>query len=138
MWRCTQCGREFKKNNQDHYCLAINAIDGYIAEQPEEVQPLLQKIRETIHAAAPEAEERISWRMPTFWQGRNIIHFAAFKNHIGLYPGDKGVAAFAEQLTHYKTSKGAIQLPLSKPLDYELIAAITRWNVAQLEAGNNE
>lgn len=132
MWQCSKCGREFKRNNQDHYCIPINAIDEYIAEQAEDVQPLLQKIRETIHAAAPDAEERISWRMPTFWQGRNIIHFAAFKKHIGLYPGDKAVAAFAERLKDYKSSKGAIQLPLNKPIDYELIADITRWGVSQL------
>lgn len=134
MWQCPKCNREFKNNKQDHYCVPISVIDEYIAEQSEEVQPLLQKIRETIHAAAPDAEERISWRMPTFWQGRNIIHFAAFKKHIGLYPGDKAVAAFAQQLESrgYAFSKGSIQLPLDKPIDYELITSITRWGVKHL------
>ena len=107
-----------------------NEIDDYIAEQPEEVRPVLLKIRETIHKAAPDAIEKISWRMPTFWQGENLIHFAAFKKHIGIYPGDITHAPFKDRLKDYHTSKGAIQLPLNKPIDYELIADITRWRVS--------
>ena len=97
------------------------------------MQPLLQSIRETIHAAAPEAIEKISWQMPTFWQGENLIHFAAFKKHIGLYPGGEAASEFAEWLAGYKTSKGAIQLPLGKPIDYELITDIVRWRLKQVE-----
>jgi uncharacterized protein YdhG (YjbR/CyaY superfamily) len=119
--------------NQDHSCGKIETIDDYICEQPEEVQPLLCKIRETIHNAAPNAIEKISWQMPTFWQGENLIHFAAAKNHIGIYPGGEAVGVFAERLTNYKTSKGAIQFPLHKPIDYTLIADITRWRVKQAE-----
>lgn len=132
MWQCAKCGREFKKNEQDHYCIPLNDIDEYIADQPEEVQALLQKVRETIHAAAPDATEKISWRMPTYWQGKNIIHFAAFKKHIGLYPGDKAVEAFENRLSDYKHAKGSIQLPLDKPIDYQLISDITTWALAHL------
>jgi uncharacterized protein YdhG (YjbR/CyaY superfamily) len=71
--------------------------------------------------------------MPTFWQGENLIHFAAFKKHIGLYPGGEAIPEFAERLAGYKTSKGAIQLPLGKPIDYELIRDIVRWRVKQTE-----
>ena len=102
-------------------------IDEYIEAQSAEVRPILKKIRKTIRAAAPDATEKISWSMPTFWQNGNLIHFAAFKNHIGIYPGSEAIAAFAAHLTSYKTSKGAIQLPLNKPIDYTLITDITRW-----------
>ncbi|MBW7571257.1 iron chaperone [Caproiciproducens faecalis] len=133
MWKCPKCGREFKNTEQDHFCVKPNSIDQYIAVQPEDVRPLLQSIRETIRAAAPEAAEKISWQMPTFWQGENLIHFAAFKKHIGLYPGGEATAEFAERLIGYKTSKGAIQLPIGKPIDYELITDIVRWRVKQAE-----
>jgi uncharacterized protein YdhG (YjbR/CyaY superfamily) len=133
MWQCPKCGRKFKNENQHHFCGKIAKIDDYIAEQPEDVQPLLKKIRETIRAAAPNAEERMSWQMPTFWQGENLIHFAAASKHIGLYPGGDATAAFAERLNGYSFSKGTIRLPLDKPIDYELIADIVRWRVAQAE-----
>ena len=132
MWKCPACGREFKTTNQNHFCVKVNAIDEYIAAQPPEVQPLLQRIRETIRGELPDAIEKIAWRMPTFWQGENIIHFAAFKEHIGLYPGGEAVAVFAERLAGYKTSKGAIQLPLGKPMDYQLITDIVRWRKEQM------
>ena len=131
-WKCPKCGREFKNLNQDHYCVKVNVIDEYIAAQPADVQPMLQSIRKTIHAAAPDATEKISRRMPTFWQGENIIHFAAFKKHIGLYPGSEAVGVFVERLSEYKTSKGAIQLPLNRPIDHKLIADIVRWRVENL------
>ena len=131
MWQCPKCGKTFKNANQSHPCGKIGTIDDYIAEQAESVRPLLEKIRETIRAAAPDATEKISWQMPTFWQGENLIHFAAFKNHIGIYPGGEATTFFAEKLTDYKTSKGAIQFPLGKPIDYDLIAEITEWRVMQ-------
>jgi len=71
--------------------------------------------------------ERISWSMPTYWRRHNIIHFAAFKNHIGLYPGAKAIENFSDRLTEYKTSKGAVQLPYSKPIPFQLIAEIAKW-----------
>ena len=85
-------------------------------------------VYETIRTVLPEAEERISWSMPTFWKGRNIIHFAAAKNHIGLYPGPEAVEMFADRLSGYKTSKGAIQFPNNKELPLELIAEIALWS----------
>lgn len=128
MWTCPKCGRGFKNQNQDHYCgKAPETIDEYIEAQPREAQSYLNQIRETIKRAIPEAQERISWSMPTYWKGRNIIHFAGFKKHIGLYPGPEAVAEFAERLKGYKTSKGAVQLPLDKPLPLELIAEIAVW-----------
>ena len=106
----------------------IDVIDEYIRKQDPAVRERLNIIRQTIRAAIPDAEERISWQMPTFWKGRNIIHFAAFKNHIGIYPGGEATSEFAEKLTDYKTSKGAIQLPNNKELPLELIAEIARWS----------
>ncbi|MGF7004090.1 uncharacterized protein YdhG (YjbR/CyaY superfamily) [Lachnospiraceae bacterium PF1-21] len=133
MWKCEKCGREFKNQNQDHYCGKVETIDQYISEQSEEVQPILHKVRETIRKAAPEATEKISWSMPTFWQQENLIHFAAFKKHIGIYPGDLSLLTFADRLKEYKHSKGAIQLPLDKPIDYKLIEDITKWRVKTVE-----
>ena len=138
MWQCEKCGREFENLNQGHFCGKAADIDEYIAAQATEVQPLLRQIRETIRAAAPDAVEKISWQMPTFWQpkvgsrGENLIHFAAAKKHIGIYPGGEAVGVFAERLAEYKTSKGAIQFPTNKPVDFELIAEITRWRVEKV------
>jgi uncharacterized protein YdhG (YjbR/CyaY superfamily) len=128
MWKCDKCGREFKNLNQNHFCdEVVNSIDAYIAEQSDDIQPLLHQVRDTLRAELPDAQERISWRMPTYWRKHNIIHFAAFKKHIGLYPGDKAMEHFADRLTEYKTSKGAVQFPYSKPLPLDLIAEIAQW-----------
>ena len=128
MWTCPKCGRTFKKQNQGHYCgKAPETIDEYIAAQPEEIRQYLKEVRNALHAALPEAKERISWSMPTFWKKHNIIQFAGFKKHIGLYPGPEAVLEFAEQLKAYKTSKGTIQLPYNKPLPLELIGEIAAW-----------
>lgn len=132
MWQCPLCGREFKNTQQNHFCKKTNSVDDYITAQPEEVQPLLHRIRDIIRAAAPEAKEKISWQMPTFWLGENLIHFAAHKNHIGLYPGGEATSKFAERLAGYKTSKGAIQLPLDQPIDCELITDIVQWRQKQV------
>jgi len=105
-------------------------IDDYIAEQPEEIRPILKKVRETIRGVAPDALEKIAWRMPTFWQVENLIHFAAFKNHMGIYPGDLSLIPFEGRLEGYHRTKGAIQFPYDKPVDYELIADITRWRLS--------
>ena len=102
-------------------------IDSYILEQPEQIQPLLFQVRDKLRDTLPEAQERISWKMPTYWYQRNIIHFAAHKNHMGLYPGDKAILQFADRLREYKTSKGAIQFPYSKPVPLELIGEIALW-----------
>ena len=128
MWMCPKCGRNFRNNNQSHYCgKAPQTIAEYIREQPEEVQPLLRQLQETIHGAIPEAREKISWSMPTFWKGRDLIQFAASRKHIGLYPGPEAVEVFADRLAEYQTSKGTIRLPLNQPVPLELIADIARW-----------
>lgn len=129
MWVCPKCQREFKNINQSHFCgESPTLIDAYIEEQPEEVQPRLHEIRNALRSALPDAEERISWRMPTYKAKKNIIHFAAFKNHIGIYPGDKAIEHFSEELTAYKTSKGAIQISNNEPLPLDLIIKIALWN----------
>lgn len=128
MWKCPKCGKEFQKQNQSHYCgNKPKTIEEYIMAQPEEAQPYLIQIRNTIHDAIPEASERISWSMPTFWKGNNIIHFAAHKHHIGIYAGTEAVIIFGEELKPYKTSKGTIQIPYKEPLPLDLIARIAAW-----------
>lgn len=128
MWQCPKCGRKFKNTNQSHFCGEPTiTIDAYIAAQPETIQPLLNQVRDTLRTALPNAEERISWRMPTYWSKHNIIHFAAFKKHIGLYPGDKAIVHFSEKLTEFNTSKGTVQFPYNKPLPLQLIAEIAKW-----------
>ena len=128
MWTCPKCGKEFKNTNQSHYCgEKPKTINEYIMYQDKEKQADLFLIRQTMQQALPEAEERISWSMPTYWKGCHLIQFAAFKKHIGLYPGPEAVEAFTEQLTEYKTNKGTIQLPYSKPLPLELITEIAKW-----------
>ena len=126
-WKCPKCGREFSRQNQDHFCVKPQNIDEYIAAQDEKIQPRLNEIRSVLRAALPDAEERISWSMPTYWKGKNIIHFAAFKKHIGLYPGDEAVAAFADELKDFDVSKGTIRLPYEQALPADLIARIALW-----------
>ena len=104
-------------------------IDEYIADFPENVQPHLEKVRAAIRKAAPDAEEAIKYGMPTFVQQGNLIHFAAWNTHVGLYPGSKPIVNFKDELADYKTSKGAIQLPLDKPIPVGLITKIVKFNV---------
>ena len=109
----------------------FRSIDEYIATFPEDIQALLQTVRATIRAAAPDAEERISYAMPTFALHGNLVHFAALKNHIGLYPTSSGVAAFKDELAGYVSTPGAIQFPLNQPLPLELISKIVKFRVAE-------
>lgn len=126
-WKCPQCGREFKVAHQQHYCLDKPAtIDEYILRQDPEKQADLQLIRQVLRNALPDAQERMSWSMPTFWQGHNMIHFAASKQHIGLYPGPEAVEAFQDELTAYKTDKGTIRIPYGK-VDPSLVDRIAKW-----------
>ncbi len=104
-----------------------NPVDAYIAQFPPAVQARLQALRAAIREAAPDAAEKISYRMPTFYLHGNLVHFAAFKDHISLFPDPSGVAAFAHRLTDYKTSKGTIQFPHDKPLPLELVREIVRY-----------
>ncbi len=109
-------------------------IDEYIAQFPEEVQVILEKIRATIRAAAPEAEETINYQMPTFKLYGNLVHFAAYKNHIGFYPAPSGIAAFQKELSAYKGAKGSVQFPLNQPVPYDLIRDITLFRVLENQA----
>lgn len=126
-WKCPKCGRVFKKTNQDHYCVKPQNIDEYISAQEESVRPRVQRLRTIIREAMPEAEERISWSMPTFWKGTNLLHFAVFKKHIGFYPGEEATAVFAAQLAGYDVSKGTIRLYHDQELPEELISKIAQW-----------
>lgn len=130
MWKCPKCGRSFKNENQSHYCgKAPETIDEYILAQDEGIRDQLRSVRETIHKELPDATEKISWSMPTWWQRHNIIHFAANKKHIGLYPGPEAVVQFAEKLDQAgcKHSKGSIQIPYSDDLPLDLISEIAGW-----------
>ena len=127
MWKCPKCGRTFARQEQQHYCGRPETVDDYIAAQDASVQPRLRELRALLRDAVPEAEERMSWSMPTLWQGRNLIHFAASKKHLGLYPGGEATAVFAEELKDLEVSKGAIRLPWDRELPAALIRRIARW-----------
>ena len=92
-WKCPKCGRVFCKMNQDHYCIKPRTIDEYIAAREESLRPRLELLRAIILEAIPNVEEIISWSMPTFWKGKNLIHFASFKRHIGILRARKEEAA---------------------------------------------
>ena len=110
----------------------FRSIDEYIATFPVDKQALLESIRATIKAAAPEAEERISYQMPTFALNGNLVYFAATKHHIGLYPASSGVPeAFEEELSKYKGTKGSVHFPYTQPLPTELITRIVQFRVAE-------
>ena len=109
----------------------VTSIDEYIAQFPPEIQKLLGQMRSTIRKAAPAASEKISYRLATFYLQGNLVHFGAFKNHIGFYPTPSGIEPFMAELAGYATSKGAINFPLNQPLPLELVAKITRQRVAE-------
>ncbi len=109
----------------------FRTIDEYIATFPEDVQALLQAVRATIHAAAPDAEERISYNMPAFAQEGNLVYFAALKNHIGFYPTSNGIAAFQQEISAYESSKGAVKFPKDQPMALDLITRIVQFRVTE-------
>jgi uncharacterized protein YdhG (YjbR/CyaY superfamily) len=107
-------------------------IDGYIIEFPTEVQQRLQRLRQVILEAAPDAEETIRYQMPTFrLAGKNLVHFAAFQHHIGFYPIPSGVSAFKKELSPYKQGKGSVQFPLDEPVPYGLVKKIVAFRVKE-------
>ena len=110
---------------------AAQTIDEYISAFPPNVQTTLEQIRQTIHQAAPEATEAIKYQMPTFVLHGNLVHFAAFQQHIGFYPAPTGIAAFKEALANYEQAKGTIRFPLNAPVPLELIAEIVKFRVAE-------
>jgi len=114
---------------------SYGTIDEYIQAFPPHVQVILQKIRQTVRKAAPDATEAISYQMPTFRLNGNLVHFAAHKNHVGFYPTPTGTAAFKNELAQYKSGKGSIRFPLEKPVPYGLIEKIVRFRVAENSSG---
>lgn len=109
----------------------FQSIDDYIASFPDDVQTKLREMRALIRAAAPEATEKISYQMPTFDLHGNLVHFAAHRSHIGLYPAPTGIEAFKEAFAPYKTSKGAVQFPLDQPLPADLITRVVKFRVGE-------
>lgn len=109
----------------------IDSVDEYILNSPPELHERLEKLRKVIKEAAPDAGEKISWGMPTFILHGNLVHFAVHKNHIGFYPAPSGIEAFKDELSEYKSSKGAVQFPIAKPLPFELISRIVKFRAAE-------
>jgi len=106
-------------------------IDEYIRQFEPEVREKLERLRTVIKEAAPDAVEKISYQMPTFYLYGNLVHFAAFKSHIGFYPAPSGIEAFNEEIVKYKWAKGSVQFPMEQPIPYELIGRIVRFRVAE-------
>ncbi|MDN7246079.1 iron chaperone [Planococcus shenhongbingii] len=110
---------------------AVKTIDEYIAQFPTDIQETLENLRKLIKEEAPQADEKISYQMPTFYLHGNLVHFAAFKNHIGFYPTPTGITAFENELSKYKSAKGSVQFPLHEPLPLDLIRQIVRYRVKE-------
>jgi len=106
-------------------------VDEYIALWPPEVQDKLKMMRKVIKEEAPQAEERVSWKMPTYVLHGNLVHFAAQKSHMGFYPGASGIANFTDRFTGYKYSKGAVQFPFNQPIPFDLVREIVRFRIAE-------
>ena len=111
-----------------------SGIDGYIAGFPPDVQAILERIRVTIRDAAPGAREAVKYGLPTFVLGGNLVHFGAFKRHIGVYLTPAGIEAFEDDLSSYRSAKGSVQFPLDKPIPYDLIRRIVELRVEQVGA----
>jgi uncharacterized protein YdhG (YjbR/CyaY superfamily) len=112
----------------------FTTMDAYIASFPKDAQPILEKIRETIRSAAPGATEAISYQIPTFkLNGSNLVHFAAWKDHIGFYAMPSGNAAFEKELSKYKAAKGSVQFPLDEPIPYDLVTKIAKFRVKEIQ-----
>jgi len=109
----------------------ITTIDGYIKTFPKDTQKILEEIRAALKAAAPDAQEKISYQMPTFFLNGNLVHFAAFKNHIGFYPVPTGIAKFKKELSVYEQGKGSVQFPLDQPMPLDLITKIVKFRVKE-------
>ena len=110
---------------------AADSMDENIGRQPQEVRKVLARLRKTIQAAAPKAEETISYQIPTFKYYGNLVHFAAWKTHVGFYPTSSGIREFSSELQAYKLSRGTVQFPLDRPIPYGLIARIVRFRAKE-------
>lgn len=111
--------------------ITYTSIDEYIKCFPLEVQKILEELRIAIKMAAPDAQEKISYQMPTFYLNGNLVHFAAHKSHIGFYPAPSGIETFKQELKAYKSAKGSVQFPIDKPLPMELISRIVKYRVEE-------
>lgn len=109
----------------------FTSMDEYIASFPKEVQKILEELRAVIKEAAPQAQEKISYQMPTFALQGNLVHFAAYRNHIGFYPTPSAIQAFKDELSVYEGAKGSVRFPINQPLPLELISRIVRFRVAE-------
>ena len=118
-----------KKYDGNRSKTAPKDIDEYIARVPDDVRETLEKIRMTIRKAAADAQETISYQIPTFTLSGKLVHFAAFKNHIGFYPGPSGIEKFKDELSVYDSAKGSVQFPLDKPIPFRLISRIVKFRV---------
>lgn len=117
---------------------AAREVDDFIARYPADVQEILQKIRGIIREAAPDAQEKLNYGIPTFTLNGNLVHYSALKNHIGFYPTPSGVEKFKKQLSNYSGAKGSVQFPLDQPIPYELIRSITEFRVKEQRAKNKK
>ncbi|HCS46861.1 MAG: hypothetical protein A2V45_05455 [Candidatus Aminicenantes bacterium RBG_19FT_COMBO_58_17] len=111
----------------------FQTVDEYINTFPKEVQDILEKLRQTIQKAAPEATQTINYGIPTFQLHGNLVHFAAYKNHIGFYPTPGAIEAFKKELSGYKGAKGSVQFPINQPLPFKLIRTIVKYRVKENE-----
>jgi len=109
----------------------FQTIDEYIKTFPTDVQSILERMRQVIRKAAPDAVEAISYQIPTFKLNGNLVHFAAFKNHIGFYPTSSGVEAFKKEFSRYKWAKGSVQFPIGEPIPFDLVEAIVLFRVKE-------
>ncbi|HZV69591.1 MAG TPA: DUF1801 domain-containing protein [Saprospiraceae bacterium] len=110
---------------------ALKDVDSYIADFPDDVQVILEKVRSTIRKAAPDAAEKIGYGIPTYTMNGNLVHFGGFKKHIGFYPGPDAIVAFKKELAGYDGAKGSIQFPLDKPIPFGLITKMVKYRVDQ-------
>ena len=115
----------------DNKKIGFTSIDEYIATFPDEVQKILQELRAAIRASAPDAEEKISYQMPTFFLKGNLVHFAAYKNHVGFYPTPSGIEKFQQELSKYEGAKGSVKFPIDQPLPLTLVQKIVEFRVLE-------
>ena len=115
---------------------ARRPIDVYVAKFPEKTREQLQKLRNVIQEAAPDSVETLSYGIPTFKQGRNLVHFAGYKKHVGFYPTPSSIELFREELSEYEVSKGTVKFPHDKPIPYDLIKRVVEYRVNEVTSSN--
>jgi uncharacterized protein YdhG (YjbR/CyaY superfamily) len=113
----------------------FKTMDEYVAQFPKNVRDVWEELRRVMRESAPEAEETISYGIPTFdLNGKHLVHFAAYKNHVGFYPTSSGIKAFKKELSPFNTSKGTVQFPLDKPIPFDLVKKIVKFRVKEIES----